>query len=117
VNLDKAKKINWDWPRFWEETGNDLQLCKELVELFLVSAKGLIEEMEKALEKGHLSILKEKAHSLKGAAGTIYLEDVRERALRIEREDLPPEQYQKLISEIKVLCNYFADEVQECLSS
>ena len=108
--------LRWDQRCFWEEMDEDQELAQELVELFLSSSAKLLEELEEALEQGNFARLKEKAHSLKVAAGTIYLEGVRQRALALEK-GVSPEEALKIIAELRELCAIFGREVEKLLSS
>ena len=78
-------QVDWQKERFWEEVEGDQELAQELLKRFLSSAQHLLEEIEASLARGDLDTAKEKAHSLKGAAGIIHCEGLRREALALEK--------------------------------
>ncbi len=106
----------WDHKRFWEEIDQDEEMARELVDLFFSSSRKLLQEMEEALRQGDLPKLRERAHSLKGAAGTIYLESVKQRALALERGSSNSEEARKILAELRELCAILEREAEKLLS-
>ncbi|WP_041434467.1 Hpt domain-containing protein [Thermodesulfatator indicus] len=75
--------VKWNREKLLQEL--DQEELKELLEVFLFSSKQLLDEMEKALSSGEINTVREKAHSLKGACATIFLEEARDLAFNLEK--------------------------------
>ncbi len=108
--------LAWQREKFLEELDQDTELAQELVTLFLSSAKEQIKAMEEALSYRDIALLRKKAHSLKGAAGTIYLEGIRETALLLEKEAQDLEKAALLLERIKKFYKEFVRESKDWLS-
>ena len=106
------KELKWDRARFLREIDYDLETAQELISLFLSSSSLLLEAMEKALSENDFSLLSEKAHSLKGAAATLFLEEIRQEALALERERQPEHALRRL-SRLRALCEIFQKQIEE----
>ncbi len=67
--------------------GDDRAFFKEMAKEFLNYVPGQISSLEKALESGDITTMQKIAHSIKGAAGNLSAEKVREIAAAIENTD------------------------------
>ena len=105
------KQINWREDLFWEEIEGDKELAQELLQMFLTSAQRLLEEIEGSLAKGDLSLAREKAHSLKGAAGTIYCEGLSKEARAFE-QITSLEEARLRLSRLKELFQSFKHQIE-----
>lgn len=68
-----------------DRVGGDVELLKEIVDLFLETCPGLLEEIREALRKGDPESMEKAAHSLKGSVSNFGAESAAAAALRIER--------------------------------
>lgn len=57
--------------------GDDKELIREVLDLFLDTAPDLVDSLKKASDQGALEEVKSSAHSLKGSAGNIGAEALR----------------------------------------
>lgn len=73
-----------DQEGLWDRVDRDREFLNVIVDTFIEETPTYIEEMEEALEAGDGKALAEAAHSLKGAAGNMQSEAVREAAARVE---------------------------------
>ena len=64
--------------------GDDTELIKEVLELFMDTTPELIDSLKKASTEGSLREVKNSAHSLKGSAGNIGAEALRASMKAIE---------------------------------
>jgi CheY-like chemotaxis protein len=64
---------------------NDLQLLRDLVDLFLEECPRLVDEIRVALERKDAKALQRGAHSLKGSTGNLAAKMASEAALKLER--------------------------------
>ncbi len=104
-------ELRWNREKFLQEIDGDLEMGEELLRLFLRSAAGLLEEIEQALGKEDLLTACERAHSLKGAAGTVHLEAIREEAFALETSRNLKEAFQHL-ERLKKLFELFRQETE-----
>ncbi len=107
--------LAWQREKFLEELDQDIELARELIALFLSSAKEQIKAMEAALACRDIALLRKKAHSLKGAAGTIYVEGLREVAFLLEKEAQDLEKAALLLERIKKFYEEFVQESKDLL--
>ncbi len=115
---DKGSVMNelkWDRKRFLQEIDGDLEMGEELLNLFLESARELLKEIEEALRAKDLLRACERAHSLKGAAGTVHLEAIREEAFALETARHPEEAWQHL-RRLKELFQTFQEKAEGSMS-
>ena len=65
--------------------GGNLELYCRLMRIFLVEHAGLLDEIGQALRQGNLVRARSLAHTLKGLAGTLGADPLRELALKLEQ--------------------------------
>jgi signal transduction histidine kinase/CheY-like chemotaxis protein len=82
-NLPLTKDV-LDRQAILARVGNDRQLLKELVDLFLFEAPSLIEAIRQAVARTDVAALKVAAHTLKGAVSNFSTWPAFEAALRLE---------------------------------
>jgi CheY-like chemotaxis protein len=82
-NLPLTKDV-LDRQAILARVGNDRQLLKELVDLFLIEAPPLIEAIRQAVARTDVPALKVAAHTLKGAVSNFSTWPAFEAALRLE---------------------------------
>ncbi|OAG28526.1 Hpt domain-containing protein [Thermodesulfatator autotrophicus] len=75
--------VKWQREKLLQEL--EPEELNELLEIFYLSSKQLTEEIEKALSSGEIDTVREKAHSLKGACATIFLEEAHVLAFNLEK--------------------------------
>ena len=64
--------------------GGDKELLDELLNMFIADYPKKIEEIEKAIKNKNFEMLREIAHSLKGASGNLGLTEIYELCLKLE---------------------------------
>jgi HPt (histidine-containing phosphotransfer) domain-containing protein len=69
-----------------ERLGGDQEPVRRLVSKFVKTAASRMEELKSALELGNNEMIRLQAHSIKGAAGSIGAEKIREISGRLEEE-------------------------------
>ena len=67
------------------QLGDDRELLFEVVEMFLESLPGLLDNLKTASEKADASAIASLAHSIKGAASNICAEPIRATAATLEQ--------------------------------
>jgi signal transduction histidine kinase/CheY-like chemotaxis protein len=73
-----------DWADALERAGGDPELLRELVRLFLTEHPRWLAGLREALAAGSAATLRDAAHSLKGALGTLAAQAAFDAALRVE---------------------------------
>src|SRR5262249_54128696 len=73
-----------DWADAVERAGGDPELLRELVRLFLTEHPRWLAGLREALAAGSAATLRDAAHSLKGALGTLAAQAAFDAALRVE---------------------------------
>jgi HPt (histidine-containing phosphotransfer) domain-containing protein len=68
-----------------EMLGGDMDLLREVVEMFLTDLPNKLEELRTGIAQSDPDKVRRVAHSLKGAAANIAAEDVRSSAFEIEQ--------------------------------
>jgi len=67
-----------------ERCGDDAELLRELVDMFLTAIPGWMQELEAAVRSGNADEVKRIAHTVKGAVGTFAASPAWEAALQME---------------------------------
>jgi signal transduction histidine kinase/HPt (histidine-containing phosphotransfer) domain-containing protein/ActR/RegA family two-component response regulator len=75
----------WDENGLLERCGGDLELARELIQVFLIEYPPHFAEIRQAIARNDADLLKRAAHALKGSAGNFGAEDVVTTALRLEQ--------------------------------
>lgn len=73
-----------DWEKALENADGSEELLLELVQVFVETSPGMLEEIREAIEGGYPGDLNRAAHNLKGAARIFAAGPVVERALHLE---------------------------------
>lgn len=101
--------------RIQEIASGDRDFERELIEIFIASARNHLRALDSALRKRDFSLVEQEAHSLKGASANIGAERMKEIALEIEEVgstgDLKPalEAFERLKSEFSRVCRCLQD--------
>lgn len=74
-----------DLPGVLERLDDDRGLLKELAQIFLRQAPAQLAQIRAAVRSGNVRTLRERAHALKGSAGTLGAVAVFESAARLEQ--------------------------------
>jgi len=87
------------------QLGFELEDIQMLVEMFIDSSKQSLQEMESALTNNDLKQLSAHAHSIKGSAANLTLEEISDIALSIEESanNQSDFDYQEAVSKLKKL--------------
>jgi HPt (histidine-containing phosphotransfer) domain-containing protein len=64
--------------------GDDEDLLRDIVQIYLEDSPGIVERIHTAVDKGDASGLQRAAHSLKGLAATLSASEVVDAAARLE---------------------------------
>lgn len=75
-----------DTDRLREVTSGDVELERELIELYLESAAGLIQNIGSAVVSGDLDAVRRGAHTLKGSSANLGAVGIFDCASRLERD-------------------------------
>ena len=92
-----------------EKVGGDMEIFREIIEVFLESYPDQLREIRKAIDDSDAGVLERASHTLKGSVGTFAAKKAHETALRLEaigREgklEGAPGEYSKLEQELKEL--------------
>lgn len=115
-NIDKLQTLNRT--SLNERLMNDMEIIKEVLNVFLEDTPTLIEKIKTALAAGDLDGSCDAAHSLKGSAGSIGAEKLQENAKSIEyaSRDKNAELARKFFSETDHLFSELKSEIQKILS-
>ncbi|NPB08801.1 MAG: Hpt domain-containing protein [Thermodesulfobacteria bacterium] len=104
--------LKWDLTGFLREIDGDLETGEELLAIFLETVPQILTEIEEALHRGDLLKACEQAHSLKGAAGTVHLEAMREEAFALETSR-NPEEARRHLERLRELFKIFRQKAEE----
>jgi two-component system sensor histidine kinase/response regulator len=95
-----------------ERVGGDVELLRELIEVFLQDCPRMMEEASEAMQAGDVAKLKRAAHSLKGSVGILGARAAFEAALRLEtltrQGDLSQAEaaWRELCQTVEQLCSF-----------
>lgn len=78
-------QLTWDREFALEQAGQDEQLLAELVQLFNDTSAEDLAKIQAALSAGDAQGMADAAHSIKGAAASLGIEDIRKTAHEIEK--------------------------------
>jgi len=78
-------KLTWDREFALEQSGQDEELLAELVQLFTDTSAEDLAKIQDALSAGDAEGIADAAHSIKGAAASLGIEDIRMAAHEIEK--------------------------------
>ncbi len=67
-----------------EAVGGDAQFLRDVIELFLADVPGRIEKLKEAVAAGDGQVIRQEAHSLKGASGSVRAGVLEEKFARLE---------------------------------
>ena len=79
-----ARPLELDRDAILSRVDNDLELLKEIADLFLETCPGMMAEIEKALAEKDAKALERAAHALKGSVSNFFAREAVEAALRLE---------------------------------
>jgi HPt (histidine-containing phosphotransfer) domain-containing protein len=68
-----------------EAVGGDAQFLRDVIELFLSDVPGRIEKLKEAVAARDGQVIKQEAHSLKGASGSVRAGLLQEKFARLEK--------------------------------
>jgi two-component system, sensor histidine kinase and response regulator len=66
--LDRLKSSSFDPQALWDRLGGDMELLRELVEIFLGECPGLLRDIAAAIREGSFDDVRKFSHKLKGSA-------------------------------------------------
>ncbi|HEX9745161.1 MAG TPA: Hpt domain-containing protein [bacterium] len=75
---------DFDYEDALDRVGGDVEFLRELIDLFIETSEGNIDELTRSLDHGDTDTSRRAAHTLKGAAGNVSASKVREIAAKIE---------------------------------
>ncbi|MCK5192955.1 MAG: Hpt domain-containing protein [Desulfobulbaceae bacterium] len=78
-------ELIWDREFALEQAGQDEELLAELVQLFNDTSADDVAKIQAALSAGDAQGMADAAHSIKGAAASMGIEDIRKAAHEIEK--------------------------------
>jgi HPt (histidine-containing phosphotransfer) domain-containing protein len=78
--------LNWDKNFALDQTADDEELLKELLEIFKDSFQSDLQIIKQGLAEGSASRVSEAAHSIKGAAASLGFLGINEIAMQIEKD-------------------------------
>jgi histidine phosphotransfer protein HptB len=78
-------ELTWDREFALEQAGQDEELLAELVQLFNDTSAEDLAKIQAALSAGDAQGMADAAHSIKGAAASLGIEDIRKAAHEIEK--------------------------------
>lgn len=78
-------ELIWDREFALEQAGQDEELLAELVQLFNDTSADDMVKIQAALSTGDAQGMADAAHSIKGAAASLGIEDIRKTAYEIEK--------------------------------
>jgi HPt (histidine-containing phosphotransfer) domain-containing protein len=73
-----------DWPALVATAGDDAEMTRELVELFIASGDETLAAIASAIGRADAATVKSQAHSLKGASANLHARGARDAAARLE---------------------------------
>ena len=85
MSTDKTDLPIFDKDDFLERTMNDLELGRQVLEMFLESGSQLLDSLEEAIKNENSQEVMRIAHSLKGSSGNVGAKRLSEFALLLER--------------------------------
>ena len=65
-----------DFKKIAEKLGLDIKDIKELFDLYMQTTSADLESLKAAIEAGDAELIHKKAHSIKGASGNLYLDEL-----------------------------------------
>ncbi len=65
-----------EFEKIAEKLGLDIEDIKELFELYMQTTSADLESLKVAIEAGDAELIHKKAHSIKGASGNLYLDEL-----------------------------------------
>jgi len=105
----------FDRNTFIQKIDHDLQLYHELLDEFIQEVDDYLQDIEKSLQESDFAEIKINAHSIKGAAGSIEAQRLREAAYELEKA--AGDQQLEAVSEaqlvVKMEFEFFKDTVKE----
>jgi len=107
-------KLIFDMDSLMERIIDDKELAIELLNIFIEEIPQMIDDIQGAIEKGDMKVVKEIAHKMKGSAGNLSAEEIRKVALNFEKVSNYDE-YVILLQEIKKEFIQFQSVVQPYL--
>jgi HPt (histidine-containing phosphotransfer) domain-containing protein len=78
--------LKWDKDFALEQTADDEELLKELLEIFKSSFQSDLQLIKQGLAEGSASKISAAAHSIKGAAASLGLLGINEIAMQVEED-------------------------------
>jgi HPt (histidine-containing phosphotransfer) domain-containing protein len=78
--------LNWDKNFALDQTADDEELLKELLEIFKDSFQSDLQIIKQGLAEGSASMISAAAHSIKGAAASLGFLGINELAMQIEKD-------------------------------
>ena len=73
-----------DWEVARKNTGNDAELLKSLIQIFLAEYPHMLAEIRQAIDTSDAGLLRRAAHTLKGSAAIFGAQPVIDAAMRLE---------------------------------
>ena len=92
-----------------EKVGGDMEIFREIIEVFLESYPDQLREIRRAIDDRDPGLVERTSHTLKGSVGTFAAKKAYETALRLEiigregRLEEAPREYSKLEQELNEL--------------
>ena len=80
------KEVVFDKDDFLERTMNDLELGKQVLQMFMETGQELLSQLDGAVKNNDLEVIMRVAHSIKGSAGNVGAKRLAEIALELEKQ-------------------------------
>lgn len=68
VRFDRLKSSSFDPRDLWDRLNGDVELLRDMVEIFLEQYPGMLQGIAAAIERGSFQDVQKSSHSLRGAA-------------------------------------------------
>lgn len=82
--MKKTSYLTYDLDKVLKMTDGDMELLKELFQLFISDYPKKLSQFSQAIEEENFEVIQNIAHSLKGASGNLGLSSIYELTLKIE---------------------------------
>jgi HPt (histidine-containing phosphotransfer) domain-containing protein len=84
ARMDSPLSAQMDVEQALQRLGNDDDLLRDIIQIYLEDAPGMVKKIHAAIEENDANSLQRAAHSLKGLASTLSAHEVVDVAYRLE---------------------------------
>lgn len=119
MTLSNDKPQVLDLEEALERVGEDMEIFREITELFLETYPDQLEEIRKGIDDRNADTVERASHSLKGSVGALAAKKAHETAFRLEvigregRLEEAPEEYSRLEQALKELDTALKEIISE----